>query len=158
MKTSLINIALLMSISIFVLTACSTNTQKENTTIGAVSGAVVGGLAASAIGGGAGKVVAIGVGAIAGALLGGYIGHSMDSSDTSHMTTAMDNPTNQATTWRNKKTGSEYTVRPTSDVMSYKGNNYCRRFYTSAIIEGKTQRVHGVACKQANGTWTTVKS
>ena len=73
----------------FSLVACSSNTQNENTGIGAVTGAVLGGLAGSAIGQGTGKVVAVGAGIVAGALLGGYIGHSMDSSDNTRSGTCL---------------------------------------------------------------------
>lgn len=157
MKKSLINIAILISVSVVILAGCSTNTQRENTTIGAVSGAVVGGLAGSLIGGGTGQVVAIGVGAVAGALAGGYIGHSMDSTDNNSAHQALNNPTNQSSTWENKKTGTQYTVRPTSRVMTYKGHKHCRKFETTAIISGKTHTMHGIACRQADGSWVSMK-
>jgi surface antigen len=141
------------------LVSCSTNTQRENTGIGVATGAVAGGLAGSLIGGGAGKVVAVGVGAVAGALLGGYIGHSMDSSDKDKMNSAMtNNPTNKATTWKNSSTGTKYTVAPTSSKMTVNGNPDCRRYYSTAIIDGKKQKVSGIACQQADGTWQAVNS
>lgn len=136
------------------LVGCSTNTQSQNTGIGAVTGAVAGGLAGSLVGGGAGKVVAVGVGAVAGALLGGYIGHSMDSSDNNHLNNAMNNnPTNKSTTWTNKQTGARYTIAPTSNMMTVNGNPNCRRYYSTAIINGKKQKLSGVACRQADGSW-----
>lgn len=141
------------------LVGCSTNTQSENTGIGAVSGAVLGGLAGSLIGGGTGKVLAVGVGAIAGGVLGGYIGHSMESSDTQRVNDAMENnPTNQATTWTNQKTGTRYTVAPTSNKMTINGNPNCRRYYTTAVIDGRKQKVSGIACQQDDGSWKAVNS
>ncbi|OGT35220.1 MAG: hypothetical protein A3F11_02120 [Gammaproteobacteria bacterium RIFCSPHIGHO2_12_FULL_37_14] len=138
-------------------TSCSTNTQKENTAIGAVSGGVIGGLAGSLVGGGAGRVVAIGAGVVAGALLGGYIGHSMDSSDNTKMNHALNsNATNQTSSWKNKKTGAKYTMTPTSKMMTVNGNPNCRKFRSNAIIDGKKQQVHGIACRQADGSWQAI--
>ncbi|WP_114834787.1 RT0821/Lpp0805 family surface protein [Aquicella lusitana] len=141
------------------MAACSTNTREQNTGIGAVTGAVVGGLAGSAIGSGTGQVVAIGAGAIVGALVGGAIGHSMDSSDNMRATNAMENnPTNKSTHWRNKKSGTRYTVTPVSGRMTVNGNPNCRKYRTSAIIDGKRKTVYGVACRQADGSWQTVRT
>jgi surface antigen len=159
MKTSLNNLALLISLSMLTLVGCSTNTQSQNTTLGAVSGAVVGGLAGSLIGQGTGQVVAIGVGAIAGAFLGGTLGHNMESSDNANMSKAMSsNQTNQPSSWHNNHTNAHYTVTPTSNVMAYNGNNYCRNYHTNVVISGKQQVVTGVACKQSDGTWKTINS
>src|SRR5437867_335871 len=112
---------IMTSVTIFVLitslTACSTNTQNENTVLGAGTGAVVGGLAGSlANGAGSGWVIA--AGAVIGALVGGYIGNNMDNSDTANMNTAMDkNSINEPRNWTNSKTGTWYKIVPTSEVM-----------------------------------------
>ena len=156
MKKLLVNLMILLAS--MSLVACSTNTQKENTGVGVVSGAVIGGLAGSLVGGGVGKAVAVGVGIVAGALVGGYIGHNMDHSDSMKMDSAMNNPTNQSSTWTNSKTGATYTVKPTSKKMTVNGNSNCRKYYTKAMMNGKQQVVHGVACMQSNGTWAAVNS
>lgn len=158
MKTSFINlIVLCVSVMCFSLVGCSSNTQSENTGVGAVSGAVVGGLAGSLVGAGTGQAVAIGVGAVAGALLGGYVGHSMDSSDNTRVYNTMEhNPTNHATHWKNTTTGNTYTVAPTSQRMAVNGNPNCRRYYSTAVINGEKRKVSGIACRQANGTWQAV--
>lgn len=155
MKKVLLNLFVaLMSIS---LVACSTNTQKENTAIGAVGGAVVGGLAGSLVGGGTGQVIAIGAGAIIGALVGGTIGHSMDSSDQSKTYYTLDhNGKNRSTTWTNTKNGTTYTVTPVSKRFTVNGNHNCRKFRTSAMVDGKTENMYGVACRQADGSWKSV--
>lgn len=140
------------------LVACSTNTQSENTGVGAVTGAVVGGLAGSLIGGGTGKVVAVGAGAILGAVVGGMIGHSAESSDHSQTYSALnDYNSNQPTTWTNKKTGVTYTVTPTSGRITVHGNPNCRRFVAQATENGHTKRTRGIACRQSNGAWVTVR-
>ncbi|HSW88914.1 MAG TPA: RT0821/Lpp0805 family surface protein [Candidatus Saccharimonadales bacterium] len=143
---------LLLSIS---LISCSTNTQKENTGIGVATGAIAGGLLGSLVGGGTGKAVAIGVGIVAGALVGGAIGHSMDSSDQAHMNNAV--TTGKPATWKNSKTHSTYTVVPSKKYVTVKGNPYCRNYTTTAVIDGKTSTVHGVACRQSDGSWKAVQ-
>jgi surface antigen len=154
MKNTFVKLALVATIGSIGITGCSTNTQGQNTAVGAVGGAVVGGLAGSAVGGGA----AVAVGAVAGALLGGFIGHSMDSTDKPHMYSAMDNPTNTPTTWKNQKSGAVYTVTPTSGMMAVDGNKNCRKYVTTVTkASGKTKRTHGIACKQADGSWMALR-
>lgn len=140
------------------LVACSSNTQQQNTAVGAVTGAVVGGVAGSAIGAGTGQVVAIGVGAVAGALIGGAIGSSVDSSDNVRMYRTMDyNPTNRPTTWTNVKTHRTYTMVPTSGMMTIHGNPNCRKFRATIMVKGKPEAVYGVACRQSSGGWKAVR-
>jgi surface antigen len=143
---------LVMSVS---LISCSTNTQKENTGIGVATGAVAGGLLGSLVGGGAGQAVAIGVGIVAGALVGGAIGHNMDSTDHAQVSHSL--TTGQSTTWQNTKHHSTYTVVPSKKYVTVNGNRYCRNYTTTAVIDGKTSTVHGVACRQADGSWKAVK-
>src|SRR5262245_44550296 len=155
MKGSLVKLAVLV-VSIG-LVGCSTNTRQTNTAIGAVSGAVVGGAAGSLVGAGTGQAVAIGVGAVAGALIGGAIGHSMDSSDDVHVYQAMNtSPVNKAHYWKNHKSGHKYKFVPTTGHMSYKGHHDCRKYYTTAMINGKKQTITGVACRMKNGKWQSV--
>ena len=108
MKTSLLNLAVLISASTLALVACSTNTQRQNTTAGAVAGAVLGGVAGSAIGAGTGQLVAMGVGAIAGGLLGGAIGHDMESTDSQKMNNSLDhNSVRKTSKWKNNHTNTQ---------------------------------------------------
>ncbi len=151
MKNNLSKIAILL-IS-FNLVSCSTNTQSQNTGLGAVGGAVVGGAAGALVGGGA----AVAVGAVAGALVGGLIGNSMDSTDHPHVYEAMNNAPNHSTHWVNTKTGVAYTVTPTSPRMSYQGNNNCRQYTAVSYVHGKKHHSHGIACMMPDGKWKTVK-
>ncbi len=156
MKKGLVALAaLLLSIN---LVGCSSNTQEENTVLGAVAGAAVGGGAGAFIGQGVGKAVAVGVGIVGGALLGGYIGNHMDSSDNAKMNSAMNNPTYKETSWKNEKTGASYSMRPTSNVVAMNGNANCRQFHTSATIDGKKQEADGAACQQADGSWKSIQT
>jgi surface antigen len=151
MKKTLSTIAvMLLSVN---LVSCSTNTQGQNTALGAVTGGAAGGLIGGLAGGGA---IGIGAGIIAGAVVGGLIGHSMDSTDHETMNHSMDSKTNHTTRWTNPKTGATYTTTPTSRMMTYNGNSNCRRFTTTATIHGKTHYSHGIACLQSNGKWKAV--
>ncbi len=148
----------LLILSVFVA-SCSTNTQKQNTTIGAVSGAVVGGLAGSLVGGGTGKVIAIAGGAILGGLLGGYIGHSMDSADNSKLSTTLNNNAKgQTNTWKNPNTGARYMITPTTGWITVNGNPNCRKYRSVAMENGKKMKTRGIACRQTDGAWMIVKS
>jgi surface antigen len=157
MKQFARNVLILITASMLTLVGCSSNTQSQNTALGAVGGAAVGGLAGSAIGAGTGQAIAIGAGAVAGALLGGWLGNSMDHSDNSSACGCLsDNSTNQSSSWKNKKTGARYTMKPTSDVMAYNGNNNCRKYQVTGVQNGKKETSTGIACKNSNGTWSTV--
>lgn len=143
-----------LSVMLSLVGGCSSNTQNENTGVGLATGAVAGGLLGSAIGGGTGKAVAIGVGIVAGALIGGSIGHSMDSSDNSHVTYALSS--GAPATWTNRRSNTTYTVTPSRNYVTYRGNSRCRDYTTTAYINGQTQTVQGVACLRSDGRWYAV--
>ena len=151
MKKALMNVVILASIG---LVGCASNSQNENTGLGVVGGGAVGGIVGGLAGG---SPAAVGIGIVAGAVIGGLIGHSMDSSDHSAMNNAMThNATNEPTYWTNSKTGAQYKVTPTSNIMTVGNNPNCRKFKSTAIINGKRHKVNGVACRQSNGIWKAV--
>ncbi len=155
MKSLLIKVALLLvSMS---LVACSSNTQSENTTVGAVTGAVAGGLVGSAFGGGVGKVVAVGVGAVAGALIGGEVGKNMQSSDNEYVShTVAYNAVGKSTRWTNTQTGTVYTMTPIRRVH-VSGYHHCREFKTTAVMtNGSSQTMYSTACRMSNGQWVRI--
>lgn len=152
MKNVLVKLVLLLvSMS---LVGCTNYPSKQN--VGIATGAVAGGLIGSAVGSGGGQALAIGVGAVAGALIGGAIGKSMDDTDRMKMASALqNNPSGRSTHWMNVKTGDKYVVTP-MHRMTVAGNPNCRKFRSLAIINGKKQHLHGIACRQADGTWRAV--
>lgn len=152
MKRILMNVALLTTIG---LVGCSSNTQSQNTGVGAVSGAVVGGAAAGLLNA---NPVGLAAGIVGGAIIGGVIGHSMDSTDSATTTTVMkDNNTNQTTKWVNHKTGVTYTMTPTSGVFTMNGNQNCRKFNFTATKHGKVHHYKGTACLMQDGNWHSVR-
>jgi surface antigen len=159
MKMSLVNTAILVSLSMLALVACSTNTQRENTTVGAATGAILGGIAGSTIGAGTGQLLAIGVGAVAGGLLGGAIGGNMESTDTQKINNTLDhNQVRKTSKWTNNKTGTKYTMTPMSQTMSYHGEQHCRKYHGTINDGSKQEVLKGVACKQSDGSWKTITS
>lgn len=152
LKASVLALALSLGV-----TACSTNTRDQNTVLGAGAGAIIGG-GAAALAGGTGWAIA-GV-AAAGALIGGYIGHQMDSTDTVYVYKTMAvYPVHHVKTWKNKRTHMSYRVVPTSRMMTVNGNAYCRTYdmYSTNMLNGKTTMTKGTACRQANGTWVEIR-
>jgi len=159
MKQTLIKAAVLAASISLVVSCSSSNTQSENTTIGAVTGAVVGGVAGSAIGAGTGTAVAVGVGIVGGALIGGMIGHSMDHSDNVQASYALEHTQKKKSHhWKNKKTGTHYTVTPTSKQMAMNGQSNCRKYAITAVANGKSQKTDAIACRQPDGSWQAYKA
>jgi surface antigen len=40
--------------------------------------------------------------------------------------------------------------------MAYNGNNNCRKYQATGVVNGKKQTTTGIACKNADGKWNTV--
>ncbi len=153
MKVMLKKVA--VAVLIVSMAGCASNTQKQNTTIGALTGGVIGGLAGSAIGAGTGKAVAIGVGILVGALAGGYVGHSVDSIDNQHALTAMNE--GKTVKWKNPKTGKMYKMVVSGKYYTIDGNPHCRKYMTYIYKNHKMVSKHGgMACMKSDGVWQPV--
>lgn len=139
------------------LTACSSKDQGDKQTVGTLLGAGLGALAGSQIGGGKGKLASVAVGALAGAWLGGEAGKSLDKADKAYaQRTAQDaleyNRTNQTSAWNNPDSKASGTFTPTRTFQTADGGN-CREYETSVVIDGKTEKATGTACRQPDGSW-----
>jgi len=150
MKMVLAKLAILMTA--VSLVSCATNTQNQNTAVGAVSGGVIGAVAGGIAGGGG---AALGVGVL-GALIGGVIGHEMDSSDKSATYTSVSS--GHDADWVNSKTHNHYTVYSSGHYITVNGNPFCRKYTTIAKMHGKSHKFHGIACRQSDGSWKTVNN
>lgn len=123
--------------------------------VGAVSGGILGGAVGSQFGSGTGKTVSIIAGTLLGGLLGGAIGKSMDDVDRMKMNQTLEStPTNSTTTWSNPD-GNSYRMTPTRTYTNSSGQP-CRQFTTTAVIDGKSERINGTACRASNGQWKIV--
>lgn len=142
------------------LTACGTDGQGDKQTVGTLLGAGLGALAGSQFGGGKGQLAAVAVGALAGAWLGGETGKSLDKADKAYaQRTAQDaleyNKTHQTSSWNNPDSKASGSVTPTRTYQTAEGRS-CREYETSIIVDGKTEKATGTACRQPDGTWRVV--
>ncbi len=138
------------------LIACAEN-QGPKERGGTVIGAIAGGLLGSTIGKGSGKVIAVGIGAVLGGLVGSEIGKSLDRADQAYMSRTTQQSlesqrTGQASTWRNPDNRHSGTVTPTRTYRRESGE-HCREFQQTVTIDGRTERAHGTACRQSDGSW-----
>ena len=58
----------------------------------------------------------------------------------------------QPITWSNSESGSRHEAVPTKTTHQPDGR-HCREYTTTGVIGGKTQTIHGRACRQPDGTW-----
>ncbi len=155
MKTTRIAIALALA---FSLSACADAGPKQ--TAGTLLGAALGGLAGSQIGKGSGKSAAVGAGVLLGGLLGSEAGKSLDKADRLYaQQTAQKSleraPTGTRSSWNNPDSGHSGTFTPVRTFRTAQGQD-CREYETTVTIDGRTETVYGIACREAGGNWTLV--
>ena len=147
-RTATLSLAVLLGP--WALIGCQTPVTQEQS--GTIVGGVLGGIIGSQVGEGRGRTAATVIGTLVGAAIGGNVGRSMDETDRLRAAQALETvPTGKASTWRNPDSGNTYTVTPTRTVSSNEGP--CREYTTTAVIGGKTEKVYGRACRQADGSW-----
>lgn len=135
------------------LAACAVPVTQEQS--GTVIGGVVGGVVGSQFGRGDGRTAATIIGALIGASVGGNIGRSMDDNDRRRIAQALETrPINAPTTWVNPDNRNAYTVVP---IRTYESaGSPCREYTMDAVIGGRTEKVVGNACRQADGSWRNI--
>ena len=118
------------------------------------------GLLGSQFGGGEGKLVAVGVGALAGALIGGQIGKTMDEHDklmlekSSHQALEF-SPSGSSVQWNNPDSGNHGYITPTKTFRE--GGQYCREYQQEIVVGGEKHKAFGKACRQADGHWKIIQ-
>jgi len=149
-------------ITVIFISGCASGSYSERQTVGAMTGAALGGLLGSQFGGRGGddKLATTAAGVFVGSLIGSEIGRSMDKVDqikaNEANTRAHTAPIGEEITWNNPQSNHSGSVTPTRDGYSASGS-YCREFYQSVNIAGKTENAYGVACRQPDGTWRIVQ-
>ena len=119
-------------------------------------GGTTGGYIGSTIGKGDTRLAATAIGAILGALVGGSIGRAMDEIDQTCVGRVLETArTGQTVAWRNPDSGGTYEVTPVATNTS-DPNRYCRDYTARSTINGRTETIRGVACRQHDGTRKTV--
>ncbi len=123
--------------------------------LGAILGGVAGGAIGASVAKGDNRTVAIVGGTIIGAIIGGAIGSSMDRVDQNCVGQALEHAEDgQEVRWR-APNGYQYEVVPRRTYTGG-GGQYCREYTTTAVINGRAERVYGNACRTADGSWRLV--
>lgn len=131
---------LILLLGASLMSGCQTKAGAGAAT-GATGGAIVGGL----VGGSTGAVA----GAILGGTLGYGVGRYMDEEDKRRMAWAMEQ--DRRMQWENEQTGATYQIAPTGTF--YRDERECRNFSMVADVNGRPDRINGVACRNPNGSW-----
>ena len=124
---------------------------------GMMLGAAAGGLLGAQFGGGSGTILMATAGVIAGGLLGRNVGRKMDNKDKAEAQGAQQysldqTRSGQTTSWNNPNSGNSGTYKPARTYQNSAGQ-YCREFEQTVTIGGKTEKAHGTACRQPDGSW-----
>src|SRR5271170_3777686 len=141
------------------LAACSANSGPKEVG-GTAAGAVAGGVIGNAIGGSAGnRLAGTVIGAAVGGFLGNRIGASLDDEDrrrayAAQMQALETGPSGAPVAWRNPQSGRYGNVVP-GPAAQIDGAS-CRQYTHSVYIDGRPQVERGTACRNPDGTWTTL--
>lgn len=150
-----------LTIALALASGCASQSHRgEREVSGGLAGAALGGLLGAQFGSGAGTAAGAAAGVLIGALLGSEIGHSMDEVDRMRANQAVvqahSAPLGDQITWNNPESGHYGSVTPTRDGYTDSGS-YCREFYETVNIGGKSEDAYGVACQQPDGSWRIVQ-
>ncbi len=130
--------------------------NKENR--GALAGAAVGGLVGHNFGRGTGQALATFAGAVLGAYAGSNIGRRLDVYDEMQAQHALEyNRTGDETMWVNPDSGKQVTFVPTETYQRDDGQ-YCREYHTTVQVGDQEQAAYGTACRQPDGSWKIVNN
>lgn len=120
---------------------------------GALAGAAIGGAVGHNFGSGSGKVLATAAGALLGGLAGSNIGRQLDAYDEQRAQRALEyNATGRASSWVNPDRGHEVTFVPT-DTYRRSSGQYCREYQTQVEVGYRVEDAYGTACRQPDGSW-----
>lgn len=126
---------------------------------GAALGAAAGGTAGAILGAtnshGRHQWAATAGGAILGVLLGGTVGHAVDTLDQDCAAEAVAyGPVGAPVGWQSPTYGTEYQVTPVRQYVAQ--GTTCREYVANAAVDGRWQQVRGTACLQPDGSWRVV--
>lgn len=142
-----------------LLTACADHGVKQ--TGGGVLGGIGGAVAGAQFGKGKGQLAATALGALLGAFIGSEVGKSLDRADQMAMTRASETahtaPVGQAISWNNPDSGHYGSITPVRDGTDRATGAYCREYQTTVVVDGKSEKAFGQACRQPDGSWKVVQ-
>jgi surface antigen len=124
--------------------------------LGAILGGAAGGYAGSQIGSGSGKLAATAAGAVIGLIVGGSIGQSMDKLDHACIGQVLEQAeTGRKVKWVDPDSRKQFNVTPTRTFKT-DSNRFCREYISEVAVSGRTEKVHGTACRNLDGSWQLV--
>ena len=140
------------------LAACGPNGPNKADT-GLAVGAVAGGILGNQVGKGGGRVAATAIGAVIGGIVGSEIGRSMDQQDRMLAQQAEFDALERGQSgaphqWRNPDSGHYGEIVPTRPYK--RGVADCRDYTHKIYIDGQPQAMKGTACRNPDGTWSSV--
>ena len=138
------------------LTACGPGQKQDS---GLVVGAIAGGLIGNTVGNGTGRVLATVAGAVVGGIVGSEIGRSMDQQDRrlaqeAEFEALERGRSGERRVWRNPDNGRYGEVVPGTSFR--RGEADCRDYTHTVYIDGRPQAMRGTACRNPDGTWSSV--
>ncbi|MBU0501453.1 MAG: hypothetical protein KJ558_10180 [Gammaproteobacteria bacterium] len=141
-------------LAILAATTGCTEATLSRRDMGMIAGSIAGGIVGNQLGEGSGRTAMIIAGTMAGAYAGGQLGRAMDERDQFRTRLALEqNRSMQPTSWSNPDNGNSYTVVPT---RTYEGRSGpCRDYTTKAFVGGRSEVIHGTACRSPDGSWRT---
>jgi surface antigen len=106
------------------------------------------------------QLIATATGAFIGALIGSEIARYLDDVDRLRARDAnlmaQSAPIGQQVTWNSPRSNHYGSTTATRDGYSESGK-YCREFYQTISIGGRTEEAYGTACQQPDGDWQLVQ-
>jgi surface antigen len=139
--------------------ACSADSGPKEVG-GTAAGAVAGGLVGNAVGGATGnRLAGTVIGVAVGGLVGNRIGAALDDEDrrrayAAQMQAVETGPSGVPVAWRNPDSGRYGDVVP---GPAYQANGAtCRQYSHTVYVDGAPQTARGTACRNPDGSWTTL--
>lgn len=153
---------LVTALALALIPGCASDpTRGSRETTGTLAGAALGGLLGSQFGSREGRLATTAVGVLIGSLIGSEIGRSMDEVDRLKANQAINEahvaPLGERIRWNNPANDHSGSITPVRDGYSDSGR-YCREFYQTISIGGRTEEAYGIACRQPDGTWRIVNN
>ncbi|WP_417513681.1 RT0821/Lpp0805 family surface protein [Minwuia sp.] len=137
------------------VTACSSDTVYRD--LGSIAGAAAGTAVGAQVGGGLGRQIAMGAASRTGALVGRDVGSQLDKASKQAaaraQNRALKGPVGNQITWQANQGQTSGAVKVTQQGTHNQTGQTCKAFTHDITIDGKIERLDGIACQQPDGTW-----
>jgi len=134
---------------------CSSDTIYRD--LGSIAGSAAGTAVGSRVGGGVGRQIAIGAASRTGALVGKDVGSQLDKASKQQaaraQNRALKGPVGNQITWQNSGAATSGKVQVTRQGTHNQTGQTCKAFTHDIMIDGKVEKLDGIACEQPDGTW-----